>query len=343
MEVPEEGAWRVYTKAAEGVRVSYDLKALADRADAAIGEGTMEPDESMDAFEAALVARVRRKRLITILLAVGAPVGVFLFMIASNFRPQLERAMAEKWEVTDDERAEILKVLDAARIKAEAREAAWTAALPSLDSIVEREDLGPCPTRLRPPQHQSYLPKGQRSPAFNLAWFGRGEDPTGSGVLSSVEWTTARIFEALEEDHFEPDPGAELLARARDAGDLDGDDRYAVIFRQIDRKDAWKNQDDTFEPGFIVGRAWVWDHIDAEVVCATTVAATNSDTLEVQTVTYGYDVLDQAGGVQIFGQLKTDLENNVYQAIAEGMQWRAGPIAGGALSQEQPALELSPF
>ncbi len=286
----------------------------------------MDPDVgeySMDMF--------RRKRRWMIIVKV-AVVVVPMLIVARYFAISISDSYS-KWEaglfnpelrekpLPADTRAEIQKLLDSARGKAEASQKAWRAAIEAAAAakLVERPDLGPCPVR---------VPSPRREDEFPPDWLNQIK----SANVEAAKCNALDNFESRAQD-IERDLGREHTARGaarllEEAKRLEGTrtlwEVAFVIDREVEPEPALNEQ---YESGVVAGRAYLFDYRSEKVECAALVVAENSESVKFSFRTRSVGPSPVEGLAEFRQALKRDLRISTYREVAERVRFRAGPVS----------------
>lgn len=236
-------------------------------------------------------------------------------------------ACGESYLLSDEQRAEIEKVGAEARAAGRARDdVRRNTLLLAKGTVGPRPDLGRCPIVPAPPTPDEVCMSSDGGLAVNFSVTpvnivraehlakveGPRYDRLDNGLAIEVESLLFHTFSTGDPTYIgkKMDRLRELASEGfwTPDGTLVVDDERAPV-----------PGTDSFEPGLISGRLYVWDYDKKQIVCAATVRATNSDQLGVRKHTPG-------PGVTIAAQ--SDLLCDLYkQGVRDGYEdlWLAGP------------------
>jgi hypothetical protein len=270
----------------------------------------------------------KKRRMLFVKVAV---VLVPILIVTRYFAISLSRDY-QKWEaglfdpearerpIPEATRAEIQKLLDTARGRAEAAEKAWRSAIEAAAAakLVDRPDLGACPVRVS---------KSPPNDEFSPVWLNQikaDELPTAtSNALGNFKDRASGIERELDQKHTSKATAA-LLEEAKR---LEGTRTLWEVTFLVDREiEPVPSLNDAYESGVIAGRAYLYDYRSEKVECAALVVGENSESVKFTFHTRSVAPNPTEGMLEFKQALKRDLRISTYREVAERMRFRAGPV-----------------
>lgn len=198
-------------------------------------------------------------------------------------------ACAISTPLSDEQKAEIKTVSDAARVYAEPLEAARKVAIREAHNTTgPRPDMGPCPVRLPPPAPEEVGSFADTNITYALATTpisvvhiadieksdGPRWDRVQNTLVNDIDSLLIGVYDATDPTEFH-----EKVAKAKELADISWIpvDGTLVVTRHIPAVIDGKS----FTSGQLDGRFYVYDYSKQAIVCAATVTVENSDTLGV--------------------------------------------------------------
>lgn len=273
-----------------------------------------EPLEVEDPYVAVLRAQRRRARIVSAAVVIFCAGGLAK-AARSGQQPPPRRPVTEATRIGGARVA-----IASARARASAAQGRFEAGVREAiaEDVGPRPDLGTCPIKL--PSVSSLL---QRRMAFPLLIVDRKElaDTLPSQAIARVLADVRRAEVHLAAGRFEE---ATLYARALDQPDRFDSD---VVLVARATKTVRALSGNSYEPGELEGRAYVFDFASGRVVCAGDVKARSS-----QEIGYVYsdrnDTPASLGPVASMGDaIREDMRLQTERAVIEAMRWRSGPPA----------------
>ena len=223
----------------------------------------------------------------------------------------------------------IARLADEMRAVARAADARRTAALEvALQTLEPRPDLGPCPINVPIVGTEDMKQLGKREPAdADVNWRSIRAEQMMIVKLGELATTKSVRLEnvekmlASEQSSLNAKNAADVEKWLRRFGDVKHTSWEMVIVAD-QRVDPAIVEQEKFRPGIVLGRTFVYSHLEGKVVCAGRVAARSSPLLRTENVT----TKDGKDWHLVF-----DLENETYREAARKLS-AAGPVRDDAPS-----------
>jgi hypothetical protein len=268
-----------------------------------------DPPDWEEAYVADLRAKERRSRVLAV---AGVAAGVVIGAIGVAI-PKPHHDV----EPFDKRQALAHTTLAMARERAASEQARFDAGVRAAigAGVVARPDLGACPVTL--PRRTGAL----HGAAFPLLVVNRADisstlpSQAVAGLIADIHRAEMHVVAA----HFEE---ASLYARALSRPDRLG---HEVVFLASTWKKPLARNDDSYEPGAIAGRAYLYDFASGSVICAADVDAASSRTVgyvynEGQSTPIAYG---RERSLEVY--VDEDLAKQLERVIADRMTSRSGP------------------
>jgi hypothetical protein len=262
-----------------------------------------------------LQAQRRRSRVIIVAFLCVLGIGP-LVPIGWQYYQRWKEAQAEK--LTPDEAKELRRYLDRMSQERESCDKAWQEATGGIDSLKIAE--GPCEASLMAPTPEaakSYVEYGSIDGNYFGSWslhLVRGGAPIGeSSSCAFSEWEAKQTRERLDRG----DADKDTLAWARRAVLRPGRGYQVVVLVASESKPM--KTGDSFIPGAISGRAFVYSDELRRFVCGGPIDAMSSPNVNIRYTYMKDNFLDKDYKAASAGQaaLARDLEVQVRRAISE--------------------------
>jgi hypothetical protein len=290
-----------------------------------------EPDgpDPADVYEAQLRARAARGRRVTTAVC-GGIAGLSMLALAEVPPPTRESPATAEMRLAARV-TEAREAIASARRQADAEQAWFSDAVTSSSAsdassepaLIESADRAPEPCSVVLPEANRFLHGMQ---AFPLLVVARGDRDLPSPSIASMRSEARRAEEYLDSGQYmEGILYANALCDRFGGGCRGGRTpsnparlRYDVVLFTTSMKHPVRTSDRSFEPGEVVGRAYLYDFAEHRVTCAGDVHVTSSRQIEYAYVP-GLSTpasLDQ--GPSLSASLDVDLEIQTQRSIARG-------------------------
>jgi hypothetical protein len=275
-------------------------------------------DTSEEELIRQLSGQKRRTRRLLIGFLSVLLIGPFVPFGWAYFRRwQEERAS----RLDDNEAAELKRLLDAGRGERLSCQNAWRAACNQIQQLEPGPD--PCNTPLMAPADfsaKSYVESGSIDGNYFGSWSLRlirdGEPLGDSSGCAGQEWAADELRKRLERGEADKD---DLAQARRSSGHREHG--YQVLLRVHDERKP-TSLGETFIPGHVAGRAYLYSDGERRFLCAGDVAAANSPDVKINYTYMQGNFLDQEmkSRMAANGALERDLQVQLRKAVADGLQ-----------------------
>lgn len=289
-----------------------------------------EPPDPVDAYEALLLARARRGRLVVALVACAFG-GLMVAALGEAHTPPSARRELARVRAEEAARVEAAReIIASARARAASEQrrfehAVRAATYDDADDAEAETTLarGPSWRALRegaacraPLPDPTALLRGRRGLSLVVARPGEPvESPSAAAILADVQRAEYHLANGHRVDWL-------VYADALEATSVARRLRYDVALVTTSVKPPVRTTTSSYEPGRVEGRAYVYGFAEGRVVCAGEVHATSSRQVEYQYVPdvggSGWDGPLFAQGPSLSGSLGADLDLQVQRAIVGG-------------------------